>query len=83
MRKKQCNIYNSGTRPIKLVQKKLPTRLDILSEVGKLKYEKNIIICQVSNRRDQVVVWVFLINSYNVQNLRYLTSIVRSAIHNY
>ena len=42
LRKKQCNVYNSRTRSIKLIQKKLPTRWDILLEIKESEYQKDI-----------------------------------------
>ncbi len=83
LHKRQCDVYDSGAGPTKLVRKKSPTRWDVLSKVGESEYEKDIMTRQAGNRRDCVVISVYLINFYNVQNLICLTLIVRSVTHDY
>ncbi len=82
-RKRQRNVYDSVIKLTKLIQKKLPTRWDALLEVGKSKYKKNTMTRQASNGRNRVVISVYLINFYNIQNLICLTPTARYATHDY
>lgn len=50
-----------------MVQNKLP-RWNALLEVRELEYEKDIITYYAGNKRDWMVVLVYLINYYNIRN---------------
>lgn len=54
-----------------------------LLKVKQLEYKKDIITTKASNEKDPMVVLVFWNDFHNVQNLIFLTLIIKSKIHDY
>ena len=52
-------------------------------ELGESEYKKDTMMCQAGNKRDWMVVLVYFINFYNVQNLICLTPIAKSTTYDY
>lgn len=82
LRKKQCNIYNTRARPIKLYRPKELGWNDLV-EIEESEYEYNTITCQTDNRRDLVIILVYWLDFYNIQNLIFSTLIARSETYDY